>query len=224
MSEFADRLERIQQQLYEATPAGGVPPRLIAVSKTWPLERLQQAYACGIRTLGESRVQELALKAPAMPEDVEWHCIGHLQKNKVRDAIRYAAVIHSVDSVSLLHRINTLAASAGVQPTVLLQANLSGEESKYGFDSESIRQACEQLSQCPGVCCMGLMTMTPREASNLERRALFAATRELRNKLQTEFSLTLPELSMGMTSDYLEATQEGATMVRIGTALFGNRT
>ncbi|HAR65622.1 MAG TPA: YggS family pyridoxal phosphate-dependent enzyme [Lentisphaeria bacterium] len=206
-----------------AAAAPGKPPILLAVTKVFPVEVAQQAYACGLRNFGESRPQELTAKAPLMPEDCLWHMIGRLQRNKVRATIQHAQLIHSVDSLSLLDRIDRIAAEETVTQRVLLQLNISGEAAKAGFSPEAARALAPRFAEYANLAIEGVMSMTPRDASGADRCRIFAATRELRNELADASGLPLPELSMGMSSDYLEATAEGSTIVRLGSALFGPR-
>lgn len=197
--------------------------KVIAVSKTRPVDIVRQAYDAGHRAFGENRVQELEAKASVLPRDCEWHMIGHLQRNKVKAALQYAAVIHSVDSLRLLNRIEKITAQRGQPVTILLQTNVAGEESKYGVSPENTRQLLEGALRSPHIECRGLMTMAPYGSTAAALHRIFGGLRKLRDRLADEFSTALPELSMGMSSDYKIAIMEGATLVRIGTAIFGTR-
>jgi pyridoxal phosphate enzyme (YggS family) len=184
---------------------------------------VRAAYECGQRAFGENRVQELERKHHALPEDCEWHMIGHLQSNKARIAVQNARWIHSVDSLSLIKRLDRIAAEENAAPNFLVQVNVSGEESKYGVSPEKVPRLLEGASACGSACCRGLMTMAPFGAPSVDLHRIFGDLRRLRDRLSAEFGLELPELSMGMTADFAEAIAEGATMVRIGTAVFGPR-
>lgn len=196
---------------------------LIAVSKTHPAEAIAEAYTAGQRIFGENKVQELELKVPLLPEDIEWHLIGHLQSNKAAKAVALAHWIHAVDTEELLFRLDRLAAEAGKMPNILLEINISGEESKHGFYPEQTRSAIAAALQCPRLKLQGLMTMAPADASSSEIKRIFNALKELRNYMANEFEISLPHLSMGMSGDFAEAIAEGATFVRIGSAIFGSR-
>ncbi|MCJ8328493.1 MAG: YggS family pyridoxal phosphate-dependent enzyme [Lentisphaeria bacterium] len=194
--------------------------KLIAVSKYHTTTAILEAHAAGQRCFGESRVQELLEKKSGLPDDIEWHMIGHLQGNKVKDAIACSDYIHGVDSLKLLKRIDLLASESGTIQNCLLQVNISGEDAKSGFSADELRQAVEQILALKSVNPCGLMTMAPITADETELSEIFSSTRILRDSLE-ESGMCLPELSMGMSRDYKSAIKQGATMVRIGTALFG---
>jgi pyridoxal phosphate enzyme (YggS family) len=222
----ADRIRerhgRLLARLRETAEANGHDPdrlRIVAVTKTWPLEVARAALDAGLTRLGESRIQEAEPKIAAVPE-AEWHFIGRLQSNKARRAVRGFAVIHSVDSFDLLQRIDELAAEEGRRPTILLQVNVTGEGVKAGLPPNSVLAAAGSL---PTTGLAGLMTMAPIGASFDEARSAFARLRGLRDRLEQDAGIGLPELSMGMSADAEAAAAEGATLVRIGTALFGPR-
>ena len=195
----------------------------MAVSKTKPVELIRRAYDAGQRVFGENRVQELTAKAPVLPADCEWHLIGPLQRNKVRAAVRHAAYIHSVDSRQLIARIDRIAAEENVQPRILLQINALGEETKSGVDAKAARELLPDALSAPHISCRGLMTMAPFGVGDDQLRHVFGGLRQLRDELQDEFGVALPDLSMGMSGDFPVAVAEGATMVRVGTAIFGSR-
>ena len=198
--------------------------RLLAVSKTFPAEDVKEAYDAGQRMFGENRVQELEAKAPLLPADIEWHLIGHLQSNKAAKAVEYASWIHSVDSEKLLERIAKAAEQRGKVMNILLEVNISGEESKFGLrDYEEIRSIASSALQMPNIRLQGLMTMAEFDATETRLHETFAGLRAMRDRLEKELDIALPELSMGMSSDYPAAIDEGATIVRIGTAIFGRR-
>jgi PLP dependent protein len=206
-----------------AEQAGRDPERfrIVAVTKTVPVEVVQAACDAGVRRFGESRLQEARPKIAAVP-DAEWDFIGHLQGNKVRGVVAAFGVVHSVDSVALLQRIDAAAGELGRRPAVLLQVNLNGEASRSGFErpameSPALRQTVAALHHARLI---GLMTIGPHHD---DPRPTFAGLRELRDRLEPMLEVRLPELSMGMSADAEMAVAEGATLVRIGTALFGPR-
>jgi pyridoxal phosphate enzyme (YggS family) len=215
------RHDRLLERLHRAAEAGGQDPerlRIVGVTKTHPASLARAALTAGITMLGESRVQEAEPKIDAVPE-AEWHFIGRLQSNKARRAVRRFAVIHSIDSLELLGRVDALAAEGQVAPRVLLQVNVSGEASKAGVPPDALTSVT-----VPGAArLVGLMTIAPMGASDAEARAVFARLRQLRDDLEQRIGLALPELSMGMSADAEAAAAEGATLVRIGTLLFGPR-
>jgi pyridoxal phosphate enzyme (YggS family) len=199
--------------------------KLVAVSKTFPAESVAQAYELGQRLFGENRVQELVDKQPALPKDIEWHFIGRLQRNKVKYIIDKVALIHSVDSVGLAREISRHAVIKGVEVPVLIQVNLGGEESKAGFYEEGLRQGVTDVAGLPGVRIQGLMTIGPYFEDPEEARPLFRRMKTLIREVAgwnipgTEIRL----LSMGMSHDYKVAIEEGADIVRVGSAIFGWR-
>ncbi|NLG14755.1 MAG: YggS family pyridoxal phosphate-dependent enzyme [Lentisphaerae bacterium] len=218
-------LNAIREQIDTELQKAGRKPgdtRLLAVSKTFPPAIIQEAYDAGQRLFGENKVQELKEKKPLLPDDIEWHLIGHLQQNKVKNAIENAAWIHSIDSEKLLTRINRIADELGAAPKVLLEINISGETSKFGLVPDQAEQVIESGLQGPAIC-KGLMTMAPADATTSELHAIFAGLRKLRDKLEQNLGRKFPELSMGMTADFPIAIAEGATIVRIGSAIFGHR-
>ena len=205
---------------YERAP-GTV--KLLAVSKTFPAEAVEAAYSTGQLLFGENRVQELVEKAPRLPQEIEWHLIGHLQSNKVGKAVELASLIHSVDSEKLLRRINNLAGKIDKKQKILLELNISGEESKFGESIDKATLLVKTALDMPNIELKGFMTMPPFGAEESELRNVFSSLREFRNNMEKEFNVPLPELSMGMSSDFEFAIAEGATIVRIGTAIFGKR-
>ncbi len=223
----ADNLLEVRDSLAEAALAAGRDPasvRLLAVSKTFPASDVLEAYAAGQRLFGENRVQELEVKAPALPKDIEWHLIGHLQSNKAAKAVALASWIHSIDSERLLERAGRIAAESGARPGVLLEVNVSGEESKFGArDLDAALRLAEKAAGTASLRFAGLMAMAPLDADEALRRRVFSGLRELRDRMERELSIKLPELSMGMSLDFKEAVMEGSTIVRIGTAIFGGR-
>ena len=225
------RVERIRQRhdrllsdLRIAAEANGHDPdrlRIVAVTKAHPIDVARAALDSGLTRLGENRIQEAEPKIAAMPE-AEWHFIGRLQSNKARRAVRAFAVIHSIDSVDLLRRVVDLASEEGRRPGLLLQVNVTGEGAKAGMAPDALL-ARDAIGALAGSDVTGLMTIAPMGASEAEARAAFRKLRELRDRLREAIGIGLPELSMGMSADARAAAAEGATLVRIGTALFGPR-
>ncbi|HEX7196619.1 MAG TPA: YggS family pyridoxal phosphate-dependent enzyme [Candidatus Limnocylindria bacterium] len=214
-----ERHDRLLASLRDAAEANGHDPdrlRIIGVTKTHPVEVARAALEAGIARLGESRVQEAEPKIASLPE-AEWHFIGRLQSNKARRAVRGFSFIHSIDSLDLLDRVLGHAADEEAHPRLLLQVNVSGERSKAGLRPEDLLAA-----RLPAEV-IGLMTMAPMGAPAAEARAVFGRLRDLRNRVEQASGIGLPELSMGMSADAEAAAAEGATLVRIGTALFGPR-
>ncbi|MCO6360276.1 YggS family pyridoxal phosphate-dependent enzyme [Roseivirga pacifica] len=206
----------------------GTSARLIAVSKTKPNEDLLQAYESGQRAFGENKVQELVAKAEALPKDIEWHMIGHLQRNKVKYIAPFVSLIHGVDSERLLKEIDKQAAKNERIINCLLQVHIAEEDTKFGFDEAELMaflnsEVFDQLSHIKVIGLMGMATNT----DNMEQvRKEFASLKKLSEKIKNEVekpNLEIKELSMGMTSDYKIACEEGSTMIRVGSAIFGAR-
>lgn len=217
-----ERHDRLLTRLRETAAANGHDPdrlRIVAVTKTWPIDVARAAVDAGLTRLGESRIQEAEPKIAAVP-DAEWHFIGRLQSNKARRAVRGFAVIHSVDSLELLQRIGELSAEEGRDARLLLQVNVSGERAKAGIAPDAALADPRSLAETGLI---GLMTIAPMGASEDEARSIFGGLRTLRDRLEQAAGIGLPELSMGMSADADAAAAEGATLVRIGTALFGPR-
>ncbi|MFO0705695.1 MAG: YggS family pyridoxal phosphate-dependent enzyme [Nitrospira sp.] len=200
--------------------------RLVAATKTVPAERIRDGIAAGLRILGENRMQE-ALAKIALLQDaaVEWHFIGQLQRRKVRDAIGRFTLIHSVDSIELAEEIDRRAAAAGVTQAVLLELNIGGEASKAGFVPEGLMTRLESLNRLAHLRIRGLMAIPPPTEDAEQARPYFRRLRELRDAIEAKgmASVEMSELSMGMSHDYEVAIEEGATLVRVGTAIFGAR-
>jgi hypothetical protein len=173
---------------------------------------------------GESRVQEARVKIPELPSNVRWHFVGHLQKNKIRHSLPLFELFHSVDSLALAQEMNRIAADEGMHPRVLLEVNVAGEGSKFGFSPDKLSEQMEELLALQRLSILGLMTIPPLADKAEASRGYFVQLRTLRDRLQTEFHVDLPQLSMGMTQDFPIAVEEGATLVRVGTAIFGERT
>lgn len=198
------------------------PITLIAVSKHQPIEKILDAYNQGCRVFGESRVQEWELKRESLPKDIEWHFIGTLQKNKVRKVVPGASLIHSVDSISLAQKIAEVSQELNVNTKILLEVNTSGEATKHGFSKEEIEGAVEAISLFPCISIEGLMTIGPNTEDESLIRKAFRELREIKESL-VKAGYPLKALSMGMSHDYPIAIKEGATLIRVGTLLFGER-
>jgi hypothetical protein len=226
MDAIAANLEEIRRRMADAAQRAGRDPasiRLVAVSKTYPAEAVAAAAATGQRVFGESRVQESRDKIPACPPGLEWHFIGHLQKNKVRQALPLFPFFHSIDSTALAGAIDRIAGETGVKAQGLLEVNVSGEETKHGFTPEELRAQFPTLSKLLHLRIRGLMTMAPYSDNPEDARPVFRTLRELRDELQSTYQQPLPELSMGMSGDFEPAIEEGATLVRVGSSIFGAR-
>lgn len=198
---------------------------LIAVSKTKPVSDISEAYDYGTRDYGENKVQELCDKFPVLPDDIRWHLIGHLQRNKVKYIIDKAYLIHSVDSLRLAEQISSEAVKKSVYVNILIQVNIANEDTKFGLKEEEVISMIREISTLPNIHIKGLMTIAPFTENPEDNRKYFRGIRELSDNIA---ALNIPnvemtELSMGMTGDYEVAIEEGATLVRVGTGIFGNR-
>ena len=228
--DIAERLQSLQRRIARSAERSGRSPgavTLVAVTKTVPVERIRAAYRAGQGVFGENRVQEALAKmakvAAEMPE-ARWHLIGHLQSNKANSAAEAFSLIESVDSVRLACLLDGLASRLGRRLPVLFEVNVAGEASKSGFSPDVFRDAISELLSCSHLEPRGLMTVAPLVEDAEQVRSVFRALRELRDEVCTRCpSCGLRELSMGMTNDFEVAIEEGATMVRIGRALFGER-
>lgn len=226
MSDIATRLAAVQTAIAEAAARGGRKAEdvsLVAVSKTQPPEAVQEAIEAGQLLFGENRVQEAKAKIPRLPGRARWHLIGHLQKNKIRHALPLFDLIQSIDTLELAQDLDRIAAEAGVFPRVLLEVNVAGEGSKFGFAPAKLPGQMEALLGLERVQLEGLMCIPPPVPKPEDARRYFVLLRELRDRLQTDFRVPLPQLSMGMSGDFPVAVEEGATLVRVGTAIFGDR-
>lgn len=228
MGDIQRNLHRIQREIGQACQRAGRTEgevTLIAVSKTKPIELLREAYDGGTREFGENRVQELLSKIPLMPSDVRWHLIGHLQTNKVRQVIGKTCLIHSVDSLKLAGEIEKESKRQDVVTDILLEVNVAREESKFGFLLEEVEEALKTIGGFPHVRVCGLMTVAPFVEDAEKNRAVFRKLYDFYVDMKTKNidngSMTI--LSMGMTGDFGVAVEEGATMVRVGTGIFGAR-
>lgn len=228
-TQITSNLDQVRQAIELAARACGRSAdsvRLLAVSKTHPADAIREAWSAGQRLFGENYAQELREKAPALAglDGLEFHFIGHLQTNKAKWVAQHAHWVHSVDSVRLLEALSAEAEKLGKVLTVLFEVHLSPEESKSGCDPDQVPQLLEAALRLPGVSPAGLMTMPPWELDAEAARPYFARLRQLRDQLAQQFQLpNFGELSMGMSGDFPVAIQEGATLVRVGTAIFGQR-
>lgn len=198
---------------------------LIAVSKTKPVSMLEEIYAEGVRTFGENKVQELTEKYEELPKDIKWHMIGHLQRNKVKYIVDKVALIHSVDSYRLAEEINIQAKKHQVTVPVLIEVNVAGEDTKFGVRPEETLQLVEEIASLENVRIQGLMTIAPFVDDPEENRVHFRRLKQLSVDIASKNidNVHMEILSMGMTNDYMVAVEEGATMVRVGTGIFGAR-
>ncbi|MFB8787797.1 MAG: YggS family pyridoxal phosphate-dependent enzyme [Potamolinea sp.] len=217
---ITERIANIRQQL----PA---KVRLIAVSKQVSVEAMREAYGAGIRDFGESKLQEAEAKIAQLQDlpDINWHLIGHLQSNKAKKAIEKFQWIHSCDSLDLAQRLHRLATEESLKPQVCLQVKIVPDPSKYGWSVPEMLADLPALDQCDGIQIRGLMTILPQGLSQQDTLAVFEQTRELASKIQQQNwpNLQMQELSMGMSGDYSLAVQAGATMIRLGQIIFGDR-
>ena len=227
VTEIAENLERVRTQISEAAKKSGRAPgdiTLVAISKTHEAEKVRLAFDAGQQLFGESRVQEARAKIPLLPSSARWHFVGRLQRNKVRQALPLFELFHSVDSFELARDMNRIADEEGLHPRVLLEVNVAGEGSKIGFAPDTLRAQMETLLELPRLTIEGLMTIPPLAPEAEVSRKYFVMLRDLRDQFASEFEIPLPRLSMGMTGDFVVAIEEGATLVRVGTAIFGKRT
>lgn len=225
---LADNLKQVQNNIADACRKAGRDPEevtLVAVSKTKPVEMLQEAYDAGARVFGENKVQEIMDKYDRLPSDIQWHMIGHLQRNKVKYIIDKVAMIHSVDSVRLAQTIEAEAAKKDLVMPILVEVNVAEEESKFGLSTDEVLPFLEEISQYPHIAVKGLMTIAPFVDDAEENREVFVKLKKLSVDIAAKNinNVTMSVLSMGMTGDYQVAVQEGATMVRVGTGIFGER-
>jgi len=223
-----ENLDQVRETINAACIRAGRRPEevtLIAVSKTKPVPMLEEAYAAGTRDFGENKVQEILAKKPELSQDIRWHMIGHLQRNKVSQVIGNAVMIHSVDSLRLARQIEAEAAKKKVDVDILLEVNVAREESKYGFMLEEVEDAVMAIKDFPHVHIKGLMTIAPFVDNPEENRGIFKKLFEFAVDIGRKNidNVTMGVLSMGMTGDYEVAVEEGATMVRVGTGIFGIR-
>jgi pyridoxal phosphate enzyme (YggS family) len=223
---IAENLKRVREQITRAAAKAGRAANeieLVTITKMHPAERIREAVEAGHTLFGESRVQEARAKIPELPSSLRWHFVGHLQKNKIRHALPLFELFHGVDSLALAQEMNRIATEQGMHPRVLLEANVAEEGSKFGFKAETLCGEMDSLLALSRLSIEGLMCIPPLAEEAESSRKFFVQLRELRDSLEKEFDLKLPHLSMGMTQDFWIAVEEGATLVRVGTAIFGER-
>ena len=223
-----ESLKEVEKKVEEACKRAGrerSEVTLIAVSKTKPVEMLQEVYDTGVRDFGENKVQEMMDKYEVMPKDIHWHMIGHLQRNKVKQVVGRVKRIHSVDSIRLAKQIQLESEKRNITSDILIEVNMAKEESKYGFMPEEVEEAIREISTYPNVKIHGLMTIAPNVSNPEENRVHFRNLHKLLVDINGKNidNINMNELSMGMTGDYEVAIEEGATYVRVGTGIFGNR-
>ena len=223
-----ENLAQVEKNIQMACERVGRDPgedTLIAVSKTKPVEDLMEIYDAGIRCFGENKVQELCDKIDKMPEDIQWHMIGHLQRNKVKYIVDRVALIHSVDSFRLAEEINIQAKKRGIVVPILVEVNIAEEETKFGVSREDAIELVKQIAALDGLQIKGLMTIAPYVVDSEENRPFFRKIKDLSVDImkQNIDNVCMDVISMGMTGDYQVAIEEGATMVRVGTGIFGKR-
>lgn len=223
-----ENLEEVEQRIQAACRRAGRKREevtLIAVSKTKPVEDLKEAYQLGIRTFGENKVQELTEKYEVLPKDIHWHMIGHLQTNKVKYIVDKAELIHSVDSLKLAETIEKEAAKKNCIVSILIEVNVAQEESKFGVHTDEVIPLIEKIARFPHVRIQGLMTIAPFVQNSEENRTILRTLQKLSVDIMQKNidNVNVSILSMGMTNDYEVAIEEGATMVRVGTGIFGAR-
>lgn len=223
-----ENLKHVEEEIVKACQKVGRDRKevtLIAVSKTKPVEMLREIYDEGIRTFGENKVQEMMDKQEKMPPDIQWHMIGHLQRNKVKYLIGKTALIHSVDSLRLAEEISRLSVKHQKETDILVEVNIAQEESKFGIRKEETMELVEQISKLPNIKIQGLMTIAPFVENPEDNRQYFKDIKKLSVDINQKNidNVSMNILSMGMTGDYTVAIEEGATLVRVGTGIFGAR-
>ena len=227
MRDLDEILDEVRSRIAAACARAGRDPaevEIVAVTKTHGADVVREAWEAGLGIVGENKVQEAAWKKPASVSGPMWHLIGHLQGNKVRKALELFDFIHSVDSAALCERIEAIAQDVGASPHILLEVNVSGEKSKSGMKPDEVRDVLSHIARdCPRITVEGLMTMAPFSENPEDARPYFRRLRELRDACEKDLGIALPRLSMGMSGDYEVAVEEGATWVRLGTVLFGER-
>lgn len=225
LKEQLEQVEKNIQTACDSVKRNREDVTLIAVSKTKPIEVLQEAYDLGVRVFGENKVQELTEKYDALPKDIEWHMIGHLQTNKVKYIVDKVAMIHSVDSLKLAETIEKEAAKKNCVVDILVEVNVAEEDSKFGMKVDEVIPFLEKISTFSHIKVKGLMTIAPFVDDAEENRAIFNDLHKLSVDIKAKNidNINVSVLSMGMTNDYIVAIEEGATMVRVGTGIFGER-
>lgn len=225
---IAENISSVETRIQKACERAGRKREevtLICVTKTMPVEDLREAYEAGQRSFGENRVQEINDKFPQLPDDIQWHMIGHLQTNKVKYLMDKVVMIHSVDSVRLAKAISKEAVKAGRVMDILIEINAAGEESKFGLDYDGVLALVKEIAPLPGIHISGLMTVAPYTDDPETNRVFFKNLRELAVDIERQCidNVSMTVLSMGMTGDFEVAIEEGATHIRVGTAIFGKR-
>ena len=228
MSTIEENLKRINDRIEAACKRSGrdrSEVTLISVSKTKPVETLDTAYKAGVREFGENKVQEMTSKHEALPEDIHWHMIGHLQRNKVKYLADYVTLIHSVDSYRLAEEISIHGQKRKRVIPILIEVNVADESTKFGVSKDEVEQLVREISELKGVKIMGLMTVAPYIEDPEENRPYFAILKQLSVDIAVKNidNVSMSILSMGMTGDFEVAIEEGSTMVRVGTGIFGAR-
>ena len=228
MNTIRDHLNEVRENIQKDCEKAGRSPQevtLIAVSKTKPLFMLEEAYEAGARDFGENKVQEILEKHPKMPEDARFHMIGHLQRNKVKQVLPHAVLIHSVDSYRLAEQISQEAGKLGITAKILLEVNVAKEESKFGMMPEDVEEMAGQIAALPHLKIEGLMTIAPFVDDPEKNRPVFRKLYQLSVDIKKKNidNVNMGVLSMGMTGDYQVAVEEGSTMIRVGTGIFGAR-
>ena len=223
-----DNLKQVQDNIAAACRRAGRSAdevTLIAVSKTKPVEMLQEIYDAGVRTFGENKVQELMDKEEVLPKDIQWHMIGHLQRNKVKYLMGKVALIHSVDSLRLAQEISSQSVKHQTETDILIEVNIAGEETKFGTTREEAVSLVQEAAKLPNIHVKGLMTIAPETDDPENNRKYFRQIKDLSVDIERQNidNVSMKILSMGMTGDYTVAVEEGATMVRVGTGIFGAR-
>ena len=223
-----ENIALVKQNMEAACKKAGRNPgeaALIAVSKTKPVDMLREAYEAGCRDFGENKVQEIMDKYEQLPSDIRWHMIGHLQRNKVKYIIDKVFLIHSVDSYRLACEISKEAVKKGIAVNILIEVNVAEEESKFGVYKDEVLDLVKNIAVLPGICVKGLMTIAPYVENAEENRQYFVNLRQVSVDIMNKNidNVSMGILSMGMTGDYMVALEEGATYVRVGTGIFGDR-
>ncbi len=224
---ISENIERVKEKINESARKAGRSPdevKLILVSKTVSVDKVQEAYEAGAKQFGENKVQELIKKKPLLPQDIQWHFIGHLQTNKVKDIAGQAVLIHSLDSMHLAKEIEKNSGKRNIISEVLFEVNISGEQSKFGFKPEELEDKVGEITRFAHIKSKGLMTIGPQTEDLGLIRSSFRKLTTLRDRMKQIYpDLCWDEISMGMSDDYPIAVEEGATMLRIGRAVFGER-
>ena len=223
-----DNLEEVRSNIAAAVERSGRDPgdvTLIAVSKTKPVAMIKEIYDQGVRDFGENRVQEIMEKYDQLPNDIRWHLIGHLQTNKVKYIVDKVCLIHSVDSYKLAAQISKEAQKCSRNVDILIEVNVAGEESKFGVNPDDLEELVEGIAKLPGICIKGLMTVAPYVVDSEENRSIFVKMKQLAVDISRKSidNVCMDYLSMGMSGDYTVAVEEGSTLVRVGTSIFGER-